>query len=49
MAIVAHWLLFITVIIAAAVAVGVLVVIVVKKVTKVYRENCWDVISVGVQ
>ena len=48
MAIVAHWLLFIIVIVGAAVAVGVLMVIGEKKVTKVYRENCWDVISVGV-
>ena len=48
MAIVAHWLLFIIVIVVAAVAVGVLMVIGEKKVTKVYRENCWDVISVGV-
>lgn len=47
-AIVAHWLLFIIVIIGAAVAVGVLIVIAEKKVAKVYRENCWDVISVGV-
>lgn len=46
-AIVAHWLLFIIVIVGAAVAVGVLIVIVEKKVTKAYRENCWDVISVG--
>ena len=46
-AIVAHWLLFIIVIVGAAVAVGVLIVIVEKKVTKTYRENCWDVISVG--
>lgn len=48
MAIVAHWLLFIIVIVGVAVAVGVLVVIAEKKVSKVYRENCWDVISVGV-
>ena len=48
MAIVAHWLLFIIVIVGAAVAVGVLMVIGEKEVTKVYRENCWDVISVGV-
>ena len=48
MAIVAHWLLFVIVIVGAAVAVGVLMVIGEKKVTKVYRENCWDVISVGV-
>lgn len=48
MAIVAYWLLFIIVIVGAAVAVGVLMVIGEKKVTKVYRENCWDVISVGV-
>ena len=47
-AIVAHWILFIIVIVGAAVAVGVLIVIVEKKVTKVYRENCWDVISIGV-
>ena len=46
-AIVAHWLLFIIVIVGAAVAVGVLIVIAEKKVAKVYRENCWDVISVG--
>ena len=48
MAIVAHWLLFIIVIVGASAAVGVLIVIVEKKVSKVYRENCWDVISVGV-
>lgn len=47
-AIVAHWLLFIIVIVGAAVAVGVLIVIAEKKVAKVYRENCWNVISVGV-
>ena len=47
-AIVAHWLLFIIVIVGVAVAVGVLMVIAEKKVTKVYRENCWDMISVGV-
>ena len=47
-AIVAHWILFIIVIVGAAVVVGVLIVIAEKKVTKVYRENCWDVISVGV-
>ena len=46
-AIIVHWLLFIIVIIGAVSAVGVLIVIVEKKVTKVYRENCWDVISVG--
>ena len=45
-AIVVHWLLLIIVIVGAAVAVGVLIVE--KKVTKVYRENCWDVISIGV-
>ena len=48
LAIVAHWLLFIIVVVGAAVDVGVLIVIAEKKVTKVYRENCWDVISVGV-
>ena len=47
-AIVVHWLLLIIVIVGVAVAVGVLVVIAEKKVSKVYRENCWDVISVGV-
>ena len=45
-AIVVHWLLLIIVIVGAAVAVGVLIVE--KKVTKVYRENCLDVISIGV-
>ena len=48
MAIVAHWLLFVIVIVGTAVAVGMLMVIAEKKVTKVYRENCWDLISVGV-
>ncbi len=48
MAIVAHWLLFVVVIVGAVVAVGVLMVIAEKKVTKVYREHCWDVISIGV-
>ena len=33
---------------AIAGVIGVLIVIVEKKVTKAYRENCWDVISVGV-
>lgn len=47
-AIVAHWLLFIIVIVGVAVTVGVLIVIAEKKVAKVYRENCCDVISVGV-
>ena len=48
MAIVVHWLLFVIVIVGTAVAVGMLMVIAEKKVTKVYRENCWDMISVGV-
>lgn len=43
-----HWLLFIIVIVGVAGAVGVLIVIVEKKITKLYRENCWDVIIVGV-
>ena len=43
-AIIVHWLLFIIVI---AVVIGVLIVIVEKKVTKAYRENSWDVISAG--
>ena len=48
MAIVAHWLLFVIVIVGAAVVVGLLIVIAEKKVSKVHRENCWDMISVGV-
>ena len=48
MAIVAHWLLFVIVIVGTAVVVGLLIVIAEKKVSKVYRENCWDMISVGV-
>ena len=47
-AIIVHWLLFIIVIAGVAGVMGVLIVIVEKKVTKAYRENCWDVISVGV-
>ena len=47
-AIIVHWLLFIIVIAGVAGVIGVLIVIVEKKVTKAYRENCWDVISVGV-
>lgn len=43
-----HWLLFIIVIAGVAGVVGVLIVIVEKKITKVYRENCCDVISIGV-
>lgn len=46
-AIIVHWLLFIIVIVGVAGVIGVLIVIVEKKVTKAYRENCWDVISVG--
>lgn len=46
-ALVVHWLLFIVVIVGAAVALGALMVIAGKKVLKMYRENCWDVISVG--
>ena len=44
----AHGIFNIIVIVGAAVAVGMLMVIAEKKVTKVYRENCWDVISIGV-
>ena len=47
-AIIVHWLLFIIVIAGVAGVIGVLIVIVEKKVTKVYRENGWDVISVGI-
>ena len=48
LAIIVHWLLFIIVIIGGVGAVGVQTVIVEKKVAKVYQENCWDVISVGI-
>lgn len=47
-AIIVHWLLFIIVIVGATVVIGILLVIAEKKVTKLYRENCWYVISVGV-
>ena len=47
-AIMVHWLLFIIVIVGAIAVVGILIVIIEKKVTKLYRENCWDVISIGV-
>ena len=47
-AIMVHWLLFIIVIVGAIAVVGILIVIIEKKVTKLYRETCWDVISVGV-
>lgn len=47
-AIMVHWLLFIIVIVGAIAVVGIFIVIIEKKVTKLYRENCWDVISVGV-
>lgn len=47
-AIMVHWLLFIIVIVGAIAVVGILIVIIENKVTKLYRENCWDVISVGV-
>lgn len=48
LAIIVHWLLFIIVIIGGVGAVGVQTVIVEKKVAKVYQENCWNVISVGI-
>lgn len=41
-------LLLIIVIVGAAGAVGVFIIILEKKVMKVYRDNCWDVISVGI-
>lgn len=47
-AMVAHWLLFIIVIVGVLVVAGGLMVIAARKFTKVYRENCFDVISVGV-
>ena len=43
-----HWLLFIIVSVGAIAVVGILIVIIEKKVTKLYRENCWDAISVVV-
>lgn len=46
-ALVVHWLLFIGVIVGAAVAVGAVLAVAGKKVLKMYRENCRDVISVG--
>ena len=46
-AIIVHWLLCIIVIAEVAGVIGVLIVIVEKKVTKAYRENSWDVISAG--
>ena len=48
MAIITHWMLLVIVIAGAALAAGVLIVTLGKKVTKVYQANCWDVISVGV-
>ena len=39
--------MFIIVIAGVAGVVGVLIVIAEKKITKVYRENCCDVISIG--
>ena len=47
-AIIVHWLLFIIVIAGVAGVVWVLIVIAEKKITKVYRENCCDVISIGI-
>ncbi|WP_370775289.1 DUF6040 family protein [Roseburia sp.] len=47
-AIMVYWLLFIIVIVGAIAVVGILIVIIEKKVTKLYRENCWDVISIGI-
>ena len=41
-------LLLIIVIVGAAGAVGVFIIILEKIVMKVYRDNCWDVISVGI-
>ena len=43
-----HWLSFIIVIVGAIAVVDILIVIIEKKVTKLYRENCWDVINIGV-
>lgn len=47
-AMVVHWLLFIGVIVGVAVAVGAIMAVAGKKVLKMYRENCFDVLSVGV-
>ena len=48
MAIITHWLLLVIVITGVALAAGVLIVTLGKKVTKVYQANCWDMVSVGV-
>ena len=48
MAIITHWMLLVIVIAGAALAEGVLIVTLGKKVTKVYQANCWDMVSVGV-
>lgn len=48
MAIITHWMLLVIVIAGAALAAGVLIVTLGKKVTKVYQANCWDMVSVGV-
>ena len=48
MAIITHWMLFVIVIVGVALAAGVLIVTLEKKVTKVYQANCWDMVSVGV-
>ena len=42
------WIVDIGNVLAQVGAVGVQTVIVEKKVAKVYQENCWDVISVGI-
>lgn len=48
MAIITHWMLLVIVIAGAALAAGVLIVTLGKKVTKVYQANSWDMVSVGV-
>lgn len=48
MAIITHWLLLVIVIVGATLAAGVLIVTLEKKVIKVYRVNCWDMVSGGV-
>lgn len=48
MAIITDWMLLVIVIAGTALAAGVLIVTLGKKVTKVYQANCWDMVSVGV-
>lgn len=40
-----YWLLLITVVVGLAGSAGMFLVIIAKKVIKMYQENCWDVVS----